>query len=423
MGVRSVKTMNQIASGTTLAESLADPALPLELRVSLLGEHLSQSFARVIAALPGAPLRPMELSRLLGVDAMLTSRLLKAVHAGDSLAVAHLMPGPEPLRRIIKSAERRGIDPSLVSRAADAADEFERLIDREAGDRAGLDAIISGFLPEAREKYELASKQAAFKGMSQIKGLSIESEISTAFFAPCASDSRRVDRAMLLGKFGVRRLRPGVRIEFGSGTPRGSTAITPAGDGIPPSLSTVLLKQYSSSPIPRFEVQTCGDLCFHWMVGSQIGIRSAADLVMAEYAPSVGKRFRTSDGRLWAAAITVQDAPAKRLTKDVFVHRDLYPDTSPELLVYDTIPRGPARFNDLDRENDRLPVIESIASLGWGTSNARLAHVARYVEMLEHVCSLNRWDPNAFRAYRLDVAFPVYGAQYMMGFKLPHELP
>ena len=68
-----------------------------------------------------------------------------------------------------------------------AFDDFEKLAEEHAGDRPSLDAMVNAHLPEAREKYELAKKQAGFKAMSQIRGVAIEAALASHFLHPSGS--------------------------------------------------------------------------------------------------------------------------------------------------------------------------------------------------------------------------------------------
>ena len=49
----------------------------------------------------------MALARRLGVDKVLTSRVLKALRNKDAIAVIKLAPGPAPLRRLLRAAAQR----------------------------------------------------------------------------------------------------------------------------------------------------------------------------------------------------------------------------------------------------------------------------------------------------------------------------
>src|SRR6185295_16708971 len=178
-----------------------------------LGHELARVFERLLNALPGAPHRPQALAHALGVNIVLASRVLKATRQRDPLAVVHTMPGPEPLRRILRSAEKKKVDDTLVREARAAVDRFAQLIGAEAGDRSALDAIISGWLPDAREKVELIAKQSIFRGVSQLLGTASEVEHFTIIQVPSAIPGR-ADQVCLSVTRGMRRVRPGGILKY-----------------------------------------------------------------------------------------------------------------------------------------------------------------------------------------------------------------
>jgi hypothetical protein len=170
----------------------------------------------------------------------------------------------------------------------------------------------------------------------------------------------------------------------------------------------------------QFDIAKFGATTLYSVAGAHVGLRSAVDLVMAEHRPGAMKRYRTPDGRRMSGVVNLPDIPMKRQTTDIFVHRDLYPDGAPLMGVYDTVPRGMVTaLDDPAREIDRVPFEEAVRPIPGGMADAAMTHVTKYTEMLEHVCAKLGWDPRSFRGYRLDVSYPVYGAQYMIGFNLP----
>ena len=76
------------------------------------------------------------------LDKVLTSRLLRALDAGDPFAAVHRMPGPEPLRRLLRACSARGAGRDELARAEVAVDRFDRLINGELGDRQALGKIV-----------------------------------------------------------------------------------------------------------------------------------------------------------------------------------------------------------------------------------------------------------------------------------------
>ncbi|MCI0630889.1 MAG: hypothetical protein L0Y44_09590, partial [Phycisphaerales bacterium] len=185
----------------------------VESAILHVGDQLSAVLGRVVNAIPGSPQGPVELARTLGIDKVLASRVLKAVRNRDPMAVVFLIPGPEPLRRLMRAAARKGVDAGLVAGADSAIDQFEQLIRQEAGDRSGLDSIISAWLPESKSEFELRRKQAAFKAMSQLKGAMAETIVGTVALHP-AADNRHIDILWISGLLGLQRLRPGAGVKL-----------------------------------------------------------------------------------------------------------------------------------------------------------------------------------------------------------------
>jgi hypothetical protein len=50
---------------------------------------------------------------------------------------------------------------------------------------------------------------------------------------------------------------------------------------------------------------------------------------------------------------------------------------------------------------------------------AKLAHIPRYVEILQHRCEKAGLNPAEYCGFRLDVQFPVHAAQYTIAFRKP----
>ncbi|MFT3686907.1 MAG: hypothetical protein QM783_18630 [Phycisphaerales bacterium] len=102
------------------------------------------------------------------------------------------------------------------------------------------------------------------------------------------------------------------------------------------------------------------------------------------------------------------------------MHKDAYPGVWPRLLVYDTSRFGfVTRFDDPSRADDLLTTHDEIRLLPPGLGSARLPHMPRYVELLQYSFEKLGWNPAEFRAYRLDVQYPVFSAVYMLGFEVP----
>jgi hypothetical protein len=130
----------------------------LEVRIVRSGDDLLRSLTALMDTIPGKPQGPQALADTLGIDKVLASRMLKAVRAADPIAALHRMPGPEPLRRVVNAAGTLGAPAELIASASAAVADFEQLIRQEFGDRGSLDAIVSGWIPQARREFEIRRK-------------------------------------------------------------------------------------------------------------------------------------------------------------------------------------------------------------------------------------------------------------------------
>ena len=390
----------------------------VEARIVELGHELSRLFIRVLGSLPGAPHPPQALARTLGVNIVLASRVLKATQQRDPLAVVHSMPGPEPLRRILRSAEKKKVDPALIRETRAAVDRFAQVIGEEAGDRSALDAIISGWLPDAREKVELLARQSVFRGMSQLLGTASGMEHHAVVQYPSARTPGRGDQVAIGVTRGLRRLRPGLGVHYDTiHTPTAMLTVT----GQPvEGVHDLLLEPFCSKPLPRLEVTRFGDRVQYTLKGEEVGLRSAVDLAHATYLPA-RKELTHAPGeppRKVTFALGVSN-PIQTLIFDLVLHEDIYPGQQPALHVYRAMPYGPVSPLDPSREVDRLNVLMSIQALGQGIGRFRAAENPDYTDMLRFVCEKRGWDGERLRGYRCRVECPIYSSEIVMAFDLP----
>jgi hypothetical protein len=397
-----------------------DPA-GLEERAQAVGRALASALGATLASVPEARQGPQALAVALGLDKVLTSRTLKALAQGDPIAVLHAAPGPEPLRRLVRAARRRGATAATTAAAAAAVQAFEEFIRRDAGDRSALGAMLSAWLPEARAEFELRRKQSAYRALSELKGASMELNVSTTFLAP-AEDGTHLDVVWVNSFLGLSRHVPRAPVRFTSrrlGV--ASSARRPMTlDGAPvEDLAGVRLDGFCVAAPAPVEVQRAGDV-IHYVLGSAAyGPAARFDLVFAEVnraeLPRDVPRGSGRKGYVYADIAV----PAKALVLDVFVHVDVYPGAEPELIVYDTAIGGIADVNDRSRDFDRLDLLESVETLGPG--QVRLAEAPRYGELVRHVHGRLGWDLSQFRHYRVRIEYPVYGSQVVLAFRAPES--
>lgn len=403
---------------TKTPEPLPKPAAAtVEERLRAVGTQLGDAIGAVLGALPGAPLRPNQLVGELGVNRAVASRVLNATAKRDGLEVMHQIPGPEPLRKLVRAAVGSGVSDELAQTALDAIHAFDLVISSEAGTRAALDALISASLPGARERFELASKYSVFKGLSQLKGVQAELWVSAAVVAPSAEDPERHDLTWLNGAVAMQRLRPGVTVRF-SYRYRAAKRDRDKSDELP-TIGVLPLDQFCVNPPAQLETHTAGETIHYTLPDDLLGPRELTDMFVVDHHPSAMNRFAKPAERKQTSLFAEPAIPVGTLVFDAIVHEDVFTGSQPQLLQYDTAYHGIANVNDEARDIDRADTTDSIEFLGRDMSRFQMAELSSYGPMLAHLGDRFGWDPTKFRGYRTRIQYPVYGWQVCLAFEPP----
>lgn len=396
-------------------------ATVIETRIDCMVSELCEALRSVMDALPGGPHRPQRLARLLNLNKSVSSRVCRALRTADPLAAAHLMPGPEALRVLVSAASRNAVPADVVGAANNAIDAFDELVRREIGDRATLEAIISESLPNAREKFEIANKQAVFKGCSNLRGVRSDVLFTTMIIHP-GTDPEAFDLAIIFGMIGLRRLRPGALVqvltEHLQGGATSDVRQTLDGEHVE-GIQGLLLDPYCSHPAPRLSVRTQGARVTYIVDGTNIGPSSAVDLVFAETCPARHRRYKSANDNRTTGACTVIDQPTALMVFDMLLHHEVWPNSQPELRIYDTMMRGLAHPDDASRDMDRLQLHESIEELGTGLRRLRVPDIPNYIEIVQGACGRAKVNPEDLRLFRCQVQYPLYGSEICMVFDPP----
>ncbi|MGD8454523.1 MAG: hypothetical protein PVJ57_22135 [Phycisphaerae bacterium] len=401
------------------------PTRIIEAKIDRVMRGLAESLSGVLRGLPGNPRRPQALAEFLDLNKSLSSRLCRAVRVPDPFAAAHLMPGPEALRMLLRAAAGKGVGRSTIVAAEKAVSAFEQLIEHDVGSRDGLEAVISESLPDARRKFELANKQAMFKAAANLKGMMAEVYWVT-FLAHPGKDAERHDVAGLSGLRGLRRVRPGAAVLVTNrvmATDLGDEAYLTLDGGRIDGIDGLLLKPYCSSPLPELDAKQKGSCLYYRLADPGYGPNSAVDLTFAELCRRSIHRYRPAQGKRISGTWAEVEHPVKTLVFDFLLHQDVWPGCEPELRIYDTIVRGTAEPENPERDIDLLELDESIELLGRTAAKFRAVEIPNYLDMLRHACGRLGWDVEQFRGYRCRIQYPFYGSQVCMAFNLPESPP
>jgi hypothetical protein len=360
--------------------------------------RVSDALRTVIRKSPAAGLGPLELSRALGVDKSLASRLMTALRAGDPLTTLSALPGTVPLRDFVRAARQKGAD----RKASDAAERelvaFDQALERTFGTRTRLDAALSDALPEMRRKHQETARQSVFRGMTLIKGISIDTASVTWLVHPCPDDPERTDSIVVVGFLGVRRLRPSATVRF-----MGRYA------GARPQQGARLLREFCRPHNISIDSRQVGNADVYEISTGLISGDSAADVFLTETIANCGPRALG----LGAEPLILGDSvahPYKRLTLNVLVHRDVWPGCSFELEAYDTAMRLGERRNPADR----LFLEEAVRNSRVSATALRSSPVPGYESLLRSCTSGRPLDLEDLQMFSADVVYPVYGSEVLM---------
>ncbi|HYD01393.1 MAG TPA: hypothetical protein VEB22_09225 [Phycisphaerales bacterium] len=390
----------------------------------VVGRMLATSGEALLGSLRSPVRTSSDLIKAAGVNKDIASRFLSALSKRDPMAVAYYMPGVESLRRLSRGAKSRSGDALAIKTFDAAISAFEEFLQDELGGRHALDAMASAWLPEARERFEFASRQMAFRASANLRGLECRTLVNAGLIAPGA-DADRYDAVALQGLIGIQRLRPAVSLTVATYDRRGDTAGRPnfTIDGRPiagEELPHELLPAFSRGEPLDLRVVRRGSSAAFQLVGTALGASAAGDSFFGVYSPGLFRRWARFPGDR-AAHMEVLEVPTQRLVLDVLLHEDVWPGRDPELLLYETCVRGTASVNEPARNPDRVDMLDTARLIGRGVDCCRVAETPRYLDLLHWTCEQRGWDQSKFRVYRCDARYPVVGVQYTMAFGLPER--
>jgi hypothetical protein len=375
--------------------------------ISSIGYEIQQAIQRILAALSAdQPLRPQRLATELKLNKDFASRLLVAIDASDPLAVAHALPGPVPIRSFLDACAGRGLNSDLLTPAREAVDAFDAFLRENFEERGELDALLGSSLRDARLRAESAAKQAMFRGAVGLKGITCRASFVSCLIHP-SQKGNAYDLATVGGFAGLRRLRPDALVEYTS--VRGPSVV-PAIMSDSAEQEPLLTEFCRPHSLP-IEVTRADDGIRYRLTGDGVGLRSTLDLFFARVTPDHFDAATSEVQQRRRGVFATIEQPTRLLVFDVFLHRDVWPQVRPDLMIYDTAIHGRCNPNDPSHDVRRLHLAESIHELGTGLSCARHAELSRYTEALDHVASRRGWDPMGFRAFRCEIQYPMYGSQ------------
>lgn len=417
--LRSRKT----GAATAVPVDLVDDAVvdPIDGRVAAVAAELRAQIGAVITALAGTPPRPVRLTRNIGLDKSLASRLVQAVRAPGDLPFLHAAPSPTGLRILLDRGAAE-LPPALLRSAAAAVDSFESLLDTLPGGRQGLDARLGTGSSDLRRKREHAARQTAFKAQSLLFGHYCDTLATTLFIVPSATPGK-VDLLEVHQRLGLHRLVADIAVPL-MGL---AAAVDPkateqpcmtdlAGDATTRRPEDYLLASASSHPLPAVRLVDEGTMVSFVLDPAPPGTQ-------AERLTTAFRVLRVADQQQAAAFHSTRrymlHMPCATLVRDVYLAAGLWPSAQLHVDFYLPGPTGsPAVVTEPGLPHHRRVNLHCEAEpLPPGAPVTELPGADGQAQLLRDVLARVGLQDQAFRGWRCTMAYPVPLVEMQLGFR------
>src|SRR5262245_60966415 len=238
---------------------------------------------------------------------------MAALRAGDPLVALSLLPGVVPLRQFIAAAREHGAGARAVQSAERRLRAFDHELERAFGTRTRLDAALADSLPEARRRHEETARQAVYRGMAMLRGISVDFESITWVIHPARKDPKRVDMLVLAAFVGIHRLRPTARYRIGAAHARAR-----------PESGAKLLRKFCRPADLAIAVASEKDYTFYEFSTGSVRRDAAADVYMSEILRDAASSVNPAREKgVWHVGDAVFHA-TRRLELSLLIHEDVW---------------------------------------------------------------------------------------------------
>ncbi|WP_395701566.1 hypothetical protein [Aquabacterium sp.] len=387
--------------------------------IAALATELRGQLQPLLARLAGTPPRGVRLTRGIGLDKSLASRLVQACRAGSDAEFLHAVPSPTGLRILCEKAQGQAPAGSLKALGR-TIERFEVLLDSLPGGRQGLDAQIGTEAPVAHERREQVARQAAFKATSFLFGHFCDTLVSSLFVSP-AADGRCIDVLEIHRRIGLQRVVPGTPLPLlsvqllnaeagaGTGTPRIADI-----DGHSEARGAT---QFIIDGGERLALQLVHEgLLTTFVIGADTATlppRLSTALRVYGAAPrEPGAPYRTLRNYML-------HTPCRTVVREVFVAGGLWPDAQAELGHYLPGPSGtPALQIDPALPSlRRVNLVARIEQLPAGESGWALAGLPDHAALLARALQRAGLPATGWRGWRSRMPYPVPLIETQVGFR------
>ncbi|MBQ0960189.1 hypothetical protein KAK06_14640 [Ideonella sp. 4Y11] len=361
-------------------------------------QQLRAALGPLMDAHAGRPARGVRLTRELGLDKSLASRLVRACASGSEGEFVHHLPSPTGLRKLLDAALGRG---SNTLNAAAAVDSYQQLLDRLPGHRQALEAQLGCGSRLVRERLGHASRQAVFKAQSYLFGHGCDTMASALFLWP-AADGPWVDALEVHRRRGLWRVQPDVAVPLLSVMPHsagtgGATMAPLHGRGDP--------ADYLLGPAVALQVLQDGPVTTLVLPAELDPLPDALDTA---YLVRQALPLARADG--WQRLRNYMlHTPCKQVCRELYLARDLWPSARIETLFQLPSPSG-VQLPDATPERPhhrRLALQAQLVSLGADPLASPPDGLPDHAAVLHRALALAGLSGQVWRGWRSELAYPL----------------
>lgn len=395
-------------------------------RAASLGERFREEFTRLLTSLPRSGASALSLSRDLGLDRNLCHRLCSALEQNnDSLYMLTKLPGPQSLHAFIVAArEKGGANCAPLCKAAAAATErFDLLIRELGGSQARFNTrlrVTTNTVARSREHGTMDSvapdsRVRLFDIARETMSYWAEMVYSIRAFVPFANESGQMLRSVSIGGYaGLQSAGAPFTL-----TPTYNRGEPTKQDPRSSSLTSVsklpgYVAEFSTEIPQPVKVREL-DSRIVYVIDINGGAENRTDLSFLK--ESITDYPTAKNGKPPAILIQqIAKTPIRWLMMDLFIHKSFQPTASASLAAMHAL-FGMSHDEPVPW-HDRLPGDLKVELLGSGLDAVPTSAWGRYIDVARHMFSKGGLNPDEFIGYRCQVAYPYWGACYVMHVEL-----
>jgi len=396
---------------------------PFESECDVAVSRLKSALIELFDAGKENPKLPQEVSRSLGINKTLTWSIARLLEAPSSIEAVPFIPGAGSIAKVADAFPK---SPRLIEaklKVREAANEYDAMIARHAGDRSTLELILDSLATDEGERLGL-SRRLAFRGNSGLCGVQAKARLTTWIIIPCAHAPDRLDLITLRGYINVRRLRPNVEWTiFKARTWNHDDPKQPVrawepvdaedASGIP------LLREFCRGELPPISMASNKGARDFVVRSGPVGNAASFDCISGEIMRGDVARYR-GDGDDWGEVGTSITTPCENLVFDLLYDESLTNIADAESMIFgETFPQGQRTPETHDPRE--LPISTRLVEIAGRPPAVATPLIPRYAQMTQHVLERTGIDARRLRGLRLEMDYPPLNSQLLIRFPLEHH--